>query len=173
MVNLQERDGEQRLAEIQKQSSPNLVELVFLPMYGVKGKDREAFATEIILYGRKLYEQGKMSLDLLGAIFVICNKIVSKDVLEAIWKEISMLKVFQYAEDVGKRKGLEEGRIETLKEMILALLEVKFQEEGALLYPEIAKVSDLSQLIVLKEVAKQTKDLAKVKEILAKFNGAK
>ena len=88
IINLTERNGEKRFQEIQKEETPNPVELLFLPLYGANRKSPEEFAREVVLYARELHLQGKITLQFVGAILIMCNKLVSQDMLETIWKEI-------------------------------------------------------------------------------------
>jgi hypothetical protein len=148
VINLDERDGEKKLAEIKQQERPNIVELVFLPMYGVRSGKREEFTREIISFARQLREQKKIPLEFLAAIMVICNKIIPPEILHEIWKEIRMLKVFEYAEEVGRKEGRkegkEEGKTKKAQEITIEML------KDGMNIKQIAKFTKLPEEEVLK-----------------------
>ena len=116
IVNLNDRNGEEKLEEIKQKGTLNAIELVFLPMYGVRRKSRNEFSKEVLLHTKHLYEQKKVPLEILGALVVICNKMIPPEVLEVIWKELSMLAPFKYAEEIGKEAKQREIAIEMLKD---------------------------------------------------------
>jgi hypothetical protein len=135
VVNLAERDGPEKLEEMKRKGLTNRVELVFLPMYGVHGKNREDFSKDVLLYAKELYEQNKIELELLGALVVVSNKVLSKEVLRNIWKELSMLQAFKLAEEIGEEKGKLEEKRETAREMLQDNLPI----ETIIKYTKLAK----------------------------------
>ena len=118
IVDFNDRDGEEKLEQFKRHQSVNPVELVFLPMFGVHSKSRDQFAEDVLLYARDLYLAHKVPLEILGALVVICNKMIPVEALASIWRELTMLTAFKYAEQKGKTEGKIEGKIEELLEVL-------------------------------------------------------
>lgn len=118
IINLEERNGEELLATMQKKEKINPVELAFLPMYGVKSKTKEEFAKDALVYAKDLYLNEKISLELLAATVIMSNKFIPLDVLKAIWEEVSVLQVFKHAETIGEEIGEAKKAREIAKEML-------------------------------------------------------
>ncbi len=151
IVNLTQRDGAKALAEMREQKSPNPVELVFLPMYGVVGKKHDEFAKDVIIYAKELYDQKKIELELLGALIVMCNKVIPSEALDIIWSQIVMLKVFEYAE----KKGEEKGEIKGIKKVAVEMLRKGMEVS---LISEVTKLS-MEEVLKLKDGLEQKANL--------------
>ena len=121
VVDLSERDGFKRLAEIRRAiedgTFENWLELVFLPLYGKEtGPLRVELAESTIRLQAELYHADKISSRLLAATLIMANKMIGKDRLKEIWKEIKMLDILEIAHEEGKDVGLKEGKDIGLKE---------------------------------------------------------
>ncbi|NUM35338.1 MAG: hypothetical protein HUU50_12380 [Candidatus Brocadiae bacterium] len=172
IIDLTKKDGREKLKKMKEEGKVDEVELLFLPMYG-KEEDSESFGKELLLYAKQMYQENKIQLEFVGALFIMCNKIVSKEILQDMWREITMLKVFKYVEEIAMEKGLQEGRQEGLREMCSVLLEMKFGEKGMALMPEIQAIKDLSRLKIIKDALKKNMvldDLKKILELLSDEN---
>ena len=121
VVDLSERDGFKRLVEIRRAiedgTFENWLELVFLPLYGKEsGPLRVELAESTIRLQAELYHADKISSRLLAATLIMANKMIGRDRLKEIWKEIKMLDILEIAHEEGKDIGLKEGKDIGLKE---------------------------------------------------------
>lgn len=105
----------------------DLIELVFLPLYGKDGKvNRNDLAREVIDYEIDLLKNDLIYEKLVVATLVLCNKILDKNVLTHYYEEVkNMLKILEIARNDGMEKGMEKGILQTAKEMLVAALEEK------------------------------------------------
>jgi hypothetical protein len=129
------KDGRKRLAEIREAlasgESPNLLELVFLPLYGREtGAARSGIAEEVLRFGTSLYHAEKMSAVLLAAMLIMSNKLIDRDRLQEMWEEIKMLDIIDIAREKGiqegKTLGIQEGKILAAREMLTDALIERF-----------------------------------------------
>jgi hypothetical protein len=134
-IDFTSKDGHQRLAEIKesisKEDYSNLIELVFIPLYGQDGKvDRDKLAREVIDYELDLLRNEQIYEKLIMITLVLCNKILDKHALENYYEEVkNMLKILQIAMNDGMQKGMQQGMqqgiLQNAKEMVVAVLEEK------------------------------------------------
>jgi hypothetical protein len=138
-IDLTSKDGLERLTEIKesirKGDFSNLIELVFVPLYGKDGQvNRNDLAREVIDYEIDLLKNDLIYEKLVVATLVLCNKILDKNALEHYYEEVkNMLKILEIARNDGMEQGLEKGLekgmqrgiLQTAKEMLVAALEEK------------------------------------------------
>jgi len=133
VIDFTQRNGRKRLAEIreavEKGEPVNLLELVFLPLYGAEtGTARSRLAEEALRFGSSLYHAEKISAVLLAAMLIISNKLIDRERLKALWEEIKMLDILEIAEEKGMEKGkilgIQEGKYLGIQEgKMLGILE--------------------------------------------------
>lgn len=112
VIDFSKRDGIKRLTEIREAvrsgEFKNLLELLFLPLYGKEtGSARSEIAEQVLRFESELYHSGKISARLLAATLILSNKLIDKDRLKTIWEEIKMLDIFEIA----KEEGIKEGKL--------------------------------------------------------------
>ena len=135
IIDLTQKDGRKRLKELKKEISAgiydNLIELVFLPLYGKEKKeDRSKMAIEVLDYEIKLLKKDKLPDKLVIATIIMSNKIVDKKLLKKFYEEVkNMLDILEIAREdgmktgiqngmeIGMQQGMEEGKIETLEDL--------------------------------------------------------
>ncbi len=88
-----------------------MLELVFIPLYGkYKGEARSLFVEEVLRFGSELYKAEKIPARLLAATLIMSNKMIDKERLKALWKDIRMLDIFEIAREEGETIGLKKGK---------------------------------------------------------------
>jgi hypothetical protein len=143
-VDLTQRNGKERLKQIREAvasgDTSSLLELAFLPMYGIDdGSDRKEFVKEIIRFETELLKKDPTRELLVTATLIMSNKILDKETFEKMWEEIKMIKAFEFAQEIGfddgynkgknegynkgKNDGKTEGAITTAKIMLIEALE--------------------------------------------------
>ncbi|MBF0103602.1 MAG: hypothetical protein HQK77_22105 [Desulfobacterales bacterium] len=132
VIDLSERNGFAVLnrirEEIRSDNLSSLMELVFVPLYGKQTRlQRSQLAEEVILLEKDLYTQGRLSVRLLAATFIMANKMIDKNRLNDLWEEIQMIDIIEFA----KTKGLQEGIVQGLEQGLVKGLE-KGRKEGLL-----------------------------------------
>jgi hypothetical protein len=118
IVDLTEKDGQTRLKQIKEEVDAgeygNLIELVFIPLYG-KGdaETRSRLALAVLEYEVKLLKKDKLMDKLVVATIIMANKIVDKATLKRIYEEVkNMLDILEIAREDGMEKGRVAGRVE-------------------------------------------------------------
>lgn len=132
----------------------------------------------ILRFEVELYNAKKLSVRLVAATMILANKLIPKDRLEALWEEIKMLDIVEFAREKGVEegktlglqerinKGMEQGKREGLLEGIELGLSVKFGFDGLDVLPLIYKIQALPRLHAVKDAIKQPHTLAEFTEIL-------
>ncbi|MDM8550275.1 transposase [Desulfobacterales bacterium HSG2] len=162
IIDLTERDGPGRLAEIRESldrgDSSVLLELVFLPLYG-KDTDPEhsRFVREVLRFEIDLYKQDRMPVLLLAATLIMSNREIDKTTFQELWEEIKMLKIFEYAREM----IMEEGRLENAREMLMAVLQESVGAVPGYLADEVMSVSRHD---VLKDLVRQAVKCREIEE---------
>ncbi|MDM8550274.1 hypothetical protein QUF72_09360 [Desulfobacterales bacterium HSG2] len=105
IIDLTERDGPGRLAEIRESldrgDSSVLLELVFLPLYGEDtDMERSRFVREVLRFEIDLYKQDRMPVLLLAATMIMSNREIDKTTFQELWEEVKMLRIFEYAREI-------------------------------------------------------------------------
>ncbi len=111
-------NGDQIYAEEKAKAAsgkkPDKLRLTMLPLMK-SAKPAAALTKDAI----QLAKQSSMSeneiIELISAIIVLANKILTKEDINEIWEEISMLKAIQFAEE----RGLEKGKAEVIYKQLL------------------------------------------------------
>ncbi|CAN2039585.1 DUF4351 domain-containing protein [Candidatus Magnetomoraceae bacterium gMMP-15] len=187
VIDLTERDGAKRLKEIrdavESGNAENLLELVFVPLYGREhGRERSILAESVLRLELDLYKREKMSKKLVAATLIMSNKFVDKAILKQIWEEVEMLDIIEVAHEVayergveygihqGKDLGLKEGKdlgkLEYAREMVLEAIEESF---GIVPVKIADKVRDISNRDTLKSLHRQAircENIEKFEEML-------
>jgi hypothetical protein len=127
IIDLTQKDGKKRLEELKKEINAgnydNLIELVFLPLYGRgKKEDKSKMAIEVLDYEIELFKKDKFQDKLVFATIIMSNKIVDKKLLKKFYEEVkNMLDILEIAREDGMQQGMhqgmQQGRIETLEEL--------------------------------------------------------
>lgn len=126
-IDFTSKDGFIRLREIKEEIKKgdvsNLIELVFVPLYGKDNDiDRKELASAVINYEIDLLKQDQMFEKLIVATLVLCNKILDEKTLTHFYKEFkNMLKILEIAKNDGMQLGMQQG----MQQMLLAALEEK------------------------------------------------
>ncbi len=107
-------DGRKRLADIRQAiasgDTTNLMELVFLPLYGREhGNFRVDLVEQVIRFEIELYKAEMISDKLLAATLIMSNKLLSKERINEIWEEIKMLDIIEIAMEKGEETGFKKG----------------------------------------------------------------
>jgi len=125
IIDLTQRDGKKRLEQIKEEINAgnydNVVELIFIPMYGKEDCDK--VAAEVLEYEIRLLKKNKLDDDLVFATMITSNKIIDKDQLKKYYEEVkNMLDILNIAIEDGMQKGMQKGRQEGMQ---------KGRQEGA------------------------------------------
>ncbi len=83
----------------------------------------------MLRFESELYHADKLSARLLAATLIPSNKLIDKDRLKAIWKEINMLDILEIAKEEGVKEGLQDGKalvLEATREMVVDALIERF-----------------------------------------------
>ncbi len=157
--------------EVQAGDLGSLMELVFVPLYGKEsGLHRSRLAEEVILFENELYQQGRLSVRLLAATFIMANKMIDEDRLNDLWEAVKMLDILKKAKDEGHKegmeKGIEKGMEKGFRETLLDLLMENFGTLPVDIYDKIKTISRPDLLQGLFRAALKSKDLHQFKEML-------
>ncbi|MBF0102919.1 MAG: hypothetical protein HQK77_18645 [Desulfobacterales bacterium] len=163
VIDLSERNGLKTLnrirEEIRSDNLSSLMELVFVPLYGKEtGLERSQLAEEVILLEKDLYQQGKLSVRLLAATFIIVNKMIDKNKLNDLWEEIKMVDILELAREKGLEEGIEKGLL-AAREMLLDALMESFGVLPTHIFEKIKTISHPDTLRGLFRVALKSKNL--------------
>ena len=118
IIDLTEKDGKARLKQIKEEvncgNNSNLIELVFVPLYGKEsGESRSRLAVEVLDYEVELLKKNKLMDNLVMATIIMVNKIVDKGLLKRIYQEVKhMLDILEIAREDGMEQGWEKGKLE-------------------------------------------------------------
>jgi hypothetical protein len=112
IIDLTQKDGEKRLQEIKEEINAgnydNVVELVFIPVYG--SEDHGKLASKVLEYEIMLMKEDKLDHDLVFATMIMSNKIIDKDKLKKYYEEVkNMLDILNIAREDGEKLGVERG----------------------------------------------------------------
>ncbi|MBF0202664.1 MAG: hypothetical protein HQK66_15455 [Desulfamplus sp.] len=189
------RDGWLRLKEIREAVASgdlsNLMELIFLPLYGKEESDaRTDLAEQVVRFEIELFKQKKVSDKLLAATLIMANKLLSKDRINELWEEIKMLDIIEVAmekgqeagykkgEETGYKKGEEtgykkgrnegrnEGRLNGFKELLMGLLIAKFNLIPRHIAVQIKKIQEAEVLQSLIHVIIKCEDIKDFEAVL-------
>ncbi len=185
------RDGRKRLAEIRQAvasgDSANLMELVFLPLYGrEQGNARIDLAEQVVRFEIDLFKQKQFSDKLLAATLIMANKLLGKERIKELWEEIKMLDIIEVAmekgeeagfkkgeetgfkkgEETGFKKGKDEGEFTGIQKMLMALLIEKFSPIPQHVAIQIKKIQDSDVLQSLFRVILRCEDLSEFEAAL-------
>jgi len=113
-VDLTQRNGKERFKQIREAvesgDTSSLLELAFLPMYGNDANvDRKEFVKEIVQFETELLRKDPTKELLVAATLIMSNKILDKETFNKLWEEIKMIKAFEFAEEIGYDRGINEG----------------------------------------------------------------
>jgi len=129
VIDMSKRDGDAKLEEIKNKivnnEEVNVLELIFLPLMSSKKEMVERVKNTIDLEQQLNLSESKSS-KVVAMTLVMTDKFLTEKEISQIWEEYKMVKIFKYAEEKGKEKGLEEGR-ERLQRTAIKLLIKKFQ----------------------------------------------
>ena len=140
IIDFTDRNGWNRLKEIKEAvnagNMDDLVELVFIPLYGNEEKSQRSRLVEKVLnFELDLLEQNKLFEKLVMATIVISNKLLEQDKLLQIYERMkNMLDFLRIAkeegekegEKKGEKKGRKEGVLEGVRDMVIETLNVRF-----------------------------------------------
>jgi hypothetical protein len=157
MINMTDRNGKERLGQIKQTvlqgKTENLLELVFIPLYGISEDDApEELIVELLDYETSLFHQGLLSKRLVAATMIMSNKVISKDLLNKYWEELQMYDIFELAHEKGMEKGMEKGRTQHAQEVLLDVLN---ESIGAVPPKIIDSVYQISREDVLNSLVRQ------------------
>ena len=150
-----------------------MLELVFIPLYGkYKGEARSLFVEEVLRFGSELYKAEKIPARLLAATLIMSNKMIDKERLKALWKDIRMLDIFEIAREEGETIGLKKGKDLGLKEgkqeMVIEALIERFELVPARVSEQIRAVRNPDVLRVLFRKAIRCGNLEEFEELMMK-----
>ena len=130
-IDFTSKDGFLRLneikEEIKKGDVSNLIELVFVPLYGKDNEiNRKELATTVLNYEMDLFNKDRIYEKLIVATLVLCNKILDENTLTHFYKEFkNMLKILEIAKNDGMQIGMHQGMQIGMQQMLIAALEEK------------------------------------------------
>lgn len=167
VLDLSQRDGYATLnrirEEVQEGNLDSIMELVFVPLYGKEsGLQRSQLAEAVIRFENELYQQGRLSVRLLAATFIMSNKLIDEDRLNNLWEALKMLDILKKARDEGLKEGLEKG----FREMLLDVLMENFGTLPLDIYDKIKAISHPDLLRSLFRAALKTRELHQFTEML-------
>ena len=188
IIDLSKRDWEKRLnqirAAIKTGDFKDWYELPFLSIYGREvGKERSAMIEEILRFEKEMYDQGKISQNLLMATFIMSNKLIDQKSLNALWEEFKMLDIIKLARD----KGFEEAKTQieqaetkaanaeakaanaeakaanaeakVVREIVIDVLMERFNIISANISDQVKKIRDIAVIKGLYRLAKRCKSI--------------
>ncbi|MBF0103553.1 MAG: hypothetical protein HQK77_21860 [Desulfobacterales bacterium] len=177
VIDLSERNGFAVLnrirEEIRSDNLSSLMELVFVPLYGKQTRlQRSQLAEEVILLEKDLYTQGRLSVRLLAATFIMANKMIDKNRLNDLWEEIQMIDIIEFAKTKGLQEGIEQGLDQGRKEGLEKgirdmLLDALIESFGVLPTHVSEKINAISQTDTLRSLFR----VALKSENLEQFSG--
>ena len=190
IIDLSERDGYKRLAEIkeavQKEEFTDWLELVFLPLYGKETGDRRSkFVKQILNFESQLCKTNRLPPILLAATLVMSNKFIDKKDIMAIWEEIKMLDVLEIATEKGieqgKLLGLEQGKLlgleqgknlgmlENAREMVIDNLLEKFSYPATHILQQIRAIQNIDTLRILSRQILKCNDIKDFEAVMKRI----
>ncbi len=158
VIDLSERNGLETLNRIREEIRSNnlcsLMELVFVPLYGKEtGMERSQLAEDVIRLEKDLYIQGRLSVRLLAATFIMANKMIDKNRLNDLWEEIQMIDILELAREKGLEQGRKEGLLEGLEKGVREMLmDVLIESFGILPTHVSEKIKAISQTDTLRSL---------------------
>ena len=170
---MHEYDGDKIYAEEQYKiaagEKPDQLKLMFLPLMNSTNSVSEQAKAAI-----KLSKQSNLPSEqlrsLISAIIVLANKILTKEDINNIWEEISMLKVIQFAEEKGMEKGMAEGMEKGIgkgmQDIIYKQLLIKFKNIPVE-YKEKLKTQDHEKLEIIGMKLMEMQKLDELNEYLS------
>jgi hypothetical protein len=183
IIDFATRDGRKRLAEIRQAVASgdpvNLIELVFLPLYGrERGNARIDLAEQVVRFEIDLFKKKQFSDKLLAATLIMSNKLLGKERINELWEEIKMLDIIEVAlekgeetgfkkgEETGFKKGKDEGEVTGIQKMLMTLLMEKFSPIPRHIAVQIKKIQDSDVLQSLCRVILRCEDLSEFEAAL-------
>jgi len=161
LIDLTSKNGYQRLEEIKGNISQgeydNLIELIFVPLYGNQKQDRKKLAENVIQYEIDLLKKDQIYEKLVIATLIMCNKILDKHILQHYYEEIkNMIDILEIAIEDGKKQGMQQGltkgMLQDAREMVLEVLEEKL---GVVPSRIVEKIKSISTRETLKGLLRQ------------------
>jgi len=138
IIDLTEKDGWKRLEEIKKEVEmgklDNLMELVFIPIYGKESSEkRSELAVTVLDYEVSLLKNDEFMSNLFYATLIMSNKIIDKALLQKIYKEAKNTMLLLDFLDIVKDEGREEGMAYLLSKLIAQKFSADESNEFSLL----------------------------------------
>ena len=113
VLDCSKKDADKTLGEIRKKIKSdepvNELEVIFLPLYKSESIDKTGLLKNGLEIVRELKIEESLKQKMSALMLVLCNKIIEKEKLEEIWRELKMLKVIEFAEEKGIEQGIEQG----------------------------------------------------------------
>ena len=150
IIDLTEKDGWKSLEKIKKEvyngEYQNLMELIFIPLYGkYQSEERNKLALEVLNYEVKLIKSDKLMSNLFMATIIMSNKIVDKELLKSLYEEVkNMLDLLDIAREDGMEKGM--------NQIVSRLVAKKFNMDKNYELPLLAKLSKEDILNLAEEI---------------------
>jgi len=163
IIDFTNRDGYKRLNEIrneiERNDLTNLVELVFIPLYGDDSAvDKSELTLEVLDFQIELVHQQKMPLQLLAATMIMANKMVDPSIISKIMEDMSMFDLFEIVREkfseearregkregkkAGKKEGKKEGMLESARAILTDTLKIKFNEVSQSIIVLLQEIKD-------------------------------
>ena len=127
VVDCSKIDGDEKLADLkeklQRGEPLNELEVIYLPLFKSSQLSPEGLLRESALIIRQMRTKDEgQRLKMVALALMVSDKLVSKEILEDIWREIRMmkLKILEFAEEKGVEIGMAMGIDETLMVIKLA-----------------------------------------------------
>jgi len=171
-IDFTKRDGKKRLEEIRHEISQgdmtSLIELVFLPMYGIeKEEERSQFIEDLIRFEIDLLKNDQVEDILLAATMIMSNKIIDQKTFETLWEEIKMINIIKLSYSKGEKDGYGKGEKDGAITMVLEALEETIGVVPEYLQNKIKQITNFNVLKGLHRQAIKCKDLETFNQKLA------
>ncbi len=140
---------------------------------------RVELAESTIRLQAELYHADKIPSRLLAATLIMANKMIGRDRLKEIWKEIKMLDILEIAHEEGKDIGLKEGKdigreegevlglTKGTREMLKDLVMEKYDAIPKSVFEKIDGIDEIDILKTLFRKALKCDTIEKFEKILA------
>jgi hypothetical protein len=152
IIDLTSKDGLKRLRgikeEILKGNYDNLIELIFLPLYGdIKKEERQDLAKSVISYEIGLLKKDQIYEKLVILTLIMCNKILDTQTLHNFYEEAkNMLDILEIAREDGEQTGLNQGMLQNSREMLMEALKKQFNVIPARFVETIKSIDQIETL---------------------------
>ncbi len=128
-VGLKGMDGDERMTQMEKDVDEgreiNEIELVFIPLMNTKGT-RIRLLERVVQLVKKLDKTEEEMAHLIACALVLMGKELKKSDYVRFKKEVTMVNILKYAEELAKEEGMEKGRIEGQAELLWRMISGKF-----------------------------------------------